>query len=131
MGNDDAYLCGLLVEAMVALKAFSQAIRAQCGLQLQVEKTEIYSRTELSTEQRQSLNKAGTEVEGKFFPGFICYRISIGHPSYKKEMLEEKAEESVKEMEEIGSILGNDSQALWVVLHQSIAHKMDYHLSLC
>ena len=54
------------------------------------------------------------------FPGFICYRISIGHPSYKKEMLKEKAKESVKEMEEIGSILGNDSQAIWGVLHQSI-----------
>ena len=23
-----------------------------------------------------------------------------------------------------------DSQALWVVLHRSLAHKMDYHLSL-
>ena len=47
------------------------------------------------------------------FPGFFCYRISIRHPSYKKEMLKEKAKESVKEM-------GNDSQAIWGVLHQSI-----------
>ena len=34
-------------------------------------------------------------------------------------------------MEEITEILAEDSQALWVVLHRSLAHKMDYHLSLC
>ena len=33
------------------------------------------------------------------------------------------------EVEEISEILSMDSQALWVVLHRSLAHKMDYHLS--
>ena len=45
-------------------------------------------------------------------------------------MLKERAEEIVKEAEEITEILCEDSQALWVVLHRSLAHKFDYHLSL-
>ena len=45
-------------------------------------------------------------------------------------MLRERAEEIVKEAEEITEILCEDSQALWVVLHRSLAHKFDYHLSL-
>ena len=96
-----------------------------------MQKNKIYSRVELSTEQRQGLKRAGVEVDKEFFPGFICYGIPIGHPSYKREMLRQKAEEQVEEMEEICSILGNDSQALWVVLHRSVAHRMDYHLSMC
>ena len=34
-------------------------------------------------------------------------------------------------MEQVATILAKDSQALWVALHRSLAHKMDYHLSLC
>ena len=34
-------------------------------------------------------------------------------------------------MEQVSKILAKDSQALWVALHRSLAHKMDYHLSLC
>jgi hypothetical protein len=101
------------------LETFKEAIRARCGLQLQVQKTEIYSRTELNQGQLQGMKRAGVEVGGEFFPGFVCYGIPIGHPSYLKATLEEKAEEVVGEMEEICSILGNDSQALWVVLHRS------------
>ena len=130
-GNDDGYVCAPLPVAMAALNRFSEAIRARCGLQLQVQKTEIYSRVELTTDQRQGMKRAGVEVGGEFFPGFICYGIPIGHPSYLKVMLEEKAEEVAGEMEEICSILDNDSHALWVVLNRSLAHKMDYHLSLC
>ena len=58
----------------------------------------------------RGLKRAGTEVEEEFFTGFICYGIPIGHPSYKKEMLEQKAEEVVEEMEEISSILGGHRQ---------------------
>ena len=35
------------------------------------------------------------------------------------------------DMEQVSKILAKDSQALWVALHRSLAHKMDYHLSLC
>ena len=38
---------------MAALNTFSEAIIVRCRLQLQVQKTEIYSRAELSTEQRE------------------------------------------------------------------------------
>ena len=34
-------------------------------------------------------------------------------------------------MEKVTSILSVDSQALWLALHRSLTHKMDYHLSFC
>ena len=77
------------------------------------------------------MKRAGVETKGGFAPGFLCYGIPVGSPEYVSHMLEEKAQEVVSEVEEITEILGEDSQALWVVLHRSLAHKMDYHLSLC
>ena len=76
------------------------------------------------------MKRAGVMLEGGFAPGFVCYGIPIGSSEYVSTMLEAKAEEVVQEVEEITEILGADSQALWVVLHRSIAHNMDYHLSL-
>ena len=77
------------------------------------------------------MKRAGVATERGFAPGFLCYGIPIGSPEYVSHMLEAKAQEVVSEVEEITEILGEDSQALWVVLHRSMAHKMDYHLSLC
>ena len=43
----------------------------------------------------------------------------------------EKGLEVQRDMEQVASTLSQDSQALWVALHRSLAHKLDYHLSLC
>ena len=70
-------------------------------------------------------------VEGRFEPGFICYGIPMGTDAYVSKALWEKAEEVKLDLEKVSNILAEDNQALWVALHRSIAHKMDYHLSLC
>ena len=129
-GNDDGYIIAPLAVATAALTKFKQGIKDRCGLHLQEEKTELYSPTELSAEELQGMKRAGVTLEEGFAPGFICYGIPIGSPEYVNHMLKIKAQEVVQEVEEITDILGDDSQALWVVLHRSVAHKMDYHLSL-
>ena len=71
-------------------------------------------------------------VEGRFEPGFICYGIPMGSDAYVGKALWEKAAgRQPGDLEKVTSILAKDSQALWVTVHRSIAHKMDYHLSLC
>ena len=69
-------------------------------------------------------------IESSFEPGFLCYGIPVGTPAYCRHMLQDKAFEVVQAAEEMCNVLGNDKQVLWVVLHRSIQHKMDYHLSL-
>ena len=36
-----------------------------------------------------------------------------------------------KNINKVVDTLAKDNQALWVALHRSLAHKMDYHLALC
>ena len=55
----------------------------------------------------------------------------MGTDAFVKQALENKATDVKRDMEQVSKILAKDSQALWVALHRSLAHKMDYHLSLC
>ena len=130
-GNDDGYVVAPLDVAKAGIVRFKLGMRDRCGLQLQEDKTELFSSRELNEEELGGMKRAGVATEGGFAPGFLCYGIPIGSTEYVKHMLESKAQEVVREVEEITEILGEDSQALWVVLHRSLAHKMDYHLSLC
>ena len=57
--------------------------------------------------------------------------IPLGSNNYVRMALCQKAEEVKSDVEKVADILSRDSQALWVALHRSLAHKMDYHLSLC
>ena len=130
-GNDDGYVIAPLEVARAALSNFKLKIRDRCGLHLQEDKTELYSQRELTPAELNGMKRAGVQLDGGFAPGFVCYGIPVGSPQYVNHELKKKAEEVVNEVEEITEILGEDSQALWVVLHRSLAHKMDYHLSLC
>ena len=46
-------------------------------------------------------------------------------------MLNQKAVEVVKAVEDVCRVLGEEKQSLWLVLHRSLQHKRDYHLALC
>ena len=70
-------------------------------------------------------------VTGAFQPGFIRYGIPLGTDAYVGQALCEKGLEVQSDMKQVASTLSQDSQALWVALHRSLAHKLDYHLSLC
>ena len=51
---------------------------ARCGLQLQEEKTELYSQRELTREELNGMKRAGVHLEKGFDTGFM-----LRHPSWK------------------------------------------------
>ena len=60
------------------------------------------------------------------------YNIPVVTNSYVGEALRKKGLEVKRTWSRwVASTLQQDSQALWVALHHSLAHKLDYHLSLC
>ena len=70
-------------------------------------------------------------MDGQFQPGFICYGIPVGSDAYVRHTLWDKAREVERDVNKVVDTLTKDIQALWVALHRSLAHKMDYHLALC
>ena len=64
-------------------------------------------------------------MDGVFQPGFDCYGIPLGTNAFVTRVLQENAVEVKRGMEVVADILSEDSQALWVALHRSLAHKMD------
>ena len=70
-------------------------------------------------------------MDGQFQPGFICYGIPVGSDAYVRHTLWDKAREVERDVNKVVDTLTKDNQALWVALHRSLAHKMDYHLALC
>ena len=130
-GNDDGYGCGPANVVFPALARLAASLRDECGLTLQKEKTEIFSWGDLPAGTPAELKRAGKVVAGVFQPGFDCYGIPLGTDAYVGQALWEKGLEVMRDMEKVASTLSQDSQALWVALHRSLAHKLDYHLSLC
>ena len=130
-GNDDGYGCGPPHVVFPALARFEAALRDECGLTLQRQKTEIFAWGDLPPDTPVELKRAGELVDGVFQPGFDCYGIPVGTDAYVGQALKEKGLEVKRDMEQVASTLHQDSQALWVALHRSLAHKLDYHLSLC
>ena len=104
-GNDDGYVIGPLEVAGPALRDFKHSLRERCGLQLQEDKTELYSQRELTPAELNGMKKAGVQLEDGFAPGFVCYGIPVGSPQYVNHELMKKADEVVKEVEEISEIL--------------------------
>ena len=63
-------------------------------------------------------------------PGFTCYGVEIGSPGFVKHMLRQRLMRLEGEIDNIMSLLKNDKQAAWVVLSSSLAHTLDYTLTL-
>ena len=130
-GNDDGYIVGPPEKVFQALEEFSNNVRQRCSLHLQESKTEVFAWGELPAVTPPTMKRAGIQEGSSFHPGFLCYGIPVGSNTYVRAVLEEKAKEISTTAEEVASILGEDAQALWVVLHRSLSNKLDYHLTLC
>ena len=130
-GNDNGYGIGEADQVFSALARLETRLREDCGLVLQRDKTEIFAWGELPANTPPELKRAGAMVDGRFEPGFICYGIPLGSDSYVRHALWTKAAEVERDINKVVEVLAEDSQALWVAIHRSLAHKMDYHLSLC
>ena len=94
-------------------------------------KREVYSSNGILPEGTpEGLLNAGTMVDGKWEPGFICYGAPIGSDQYVLAMLDEKLAEVKEEVKKMCVILKDERQALWTVLRSSISKKLYYWLSL-
>ena len=130
-GNNDGYICGPDNVVFPALARLEATLRDECGLSLQWKKSEIFSWGDLPAGTPTELKRAGKVVAGVFEPGFDCYGIPLGTDAYVGQALWEKALEVKRDIDQVAHTLSQDSQALWVALHRSLAHKLDYHISLC
>ena len=131
-GWDDGYLVGEAAEVFQALDQFAHDVLVNCGLRLQLAKTEVYcSGQDLPPETPPGLVRAGCLVTGSFHPGMICYGVPIGSDEYVKHMLDVKVSELETQAHTMCELLGQEKQALWSVLRSSLSSKLDYWLTLC
>ena len=131
-GNDDGYAIGPAGILFPAIAKFAADIREKHLLQLQVRKTEVFSWSGLlPPEAPGDMKVAGTSVEGIFYPGMIVYGIPVGCDQYVKQMLNEVVDDIASEISRVQEVLTGESQAMWAVLNSSLAHKLDWHLTLC
>ena len=128
--SDDGYLFGPATEVCAAYLKFEEDIFQRCGLRIQREKTVVYTRGELPPETPPGLQRAGTEIEGVFYPGFECVGVAIGSEEYVRNWLGEKVDEIEGEVDKICSLLEEDLQAKWTILLASTQQKFGYWLSL-
>ena len=111
-GNDDGYGCGPANVVFPALARLEVALREECGLTLQRQKTEVFSWGELPPGTPGELRRAGSVVAGEFEPGFDCYGIPLGSDAYVGQALWEKGLQVKRDMEQVAATLSQDSQAL-------------------
>ena len=60
----------------------------------------------------------------------VVYGIPVGSDSYVRYMLEKVVEDVGSQVEKVQELLADESQAMWGVLSSSLAHKLDWHLTL-
>ena len=98
-GNDDGYGCDPSEVVFPALERFERAIKEECGLTLQRQKTEVFAWGELPPDTPPELKRAGMTVDGVFEPGFDCYGIPLGTNAFVRHTLQQKAAEVKRDME--------------------------------
>ena len=128
-GWDDGYLIGPPEAVYAALESFSRDVSENCGLVLQRTKTEVFNEIN-DTQPQNGLAAAGIMIDNKWEPGMLCYGVPVGTDKYVMHMLNRKVDELEKEVATISEILEDERQAMWAVLRSSIAHKLDYWLTL-
>ena len=131
-GNDDGYAIGPPDILFPAIARFAQDIKEKHLLELQVVKTEVFSWSErLPPEAPADMKVAGVQVEEVFHPGMIVYEIPVGSDMYVQHMLDSAVSDIASEVMQVQEVLAGESQAVWSILLSSLAHKLDWHLTLC
>ena len=131
-GNDDGYAIGPANVLFPAIAQFAQKVQEKHLLHLQVQKTEVFSWSGiLPPEAPPDMKIAGVMVDNVFCPGMVVYGIPVGSDPYVRHMLGEVVEDVASQVERVQEVLAGESQAMWGVLNSSLAHKLDWHLTLC
>ena len=130
-GNDDGYALGPPASVFPAVQQFKEALQEHCSLTLQLDKCKVYHESGLMPPGAPpDMKRAGSLVNGEWCPGFLCYGVAIGSPTYVRNMLSEKVEVLKDEVDKVMGLLKNDNQAAWVLLSTSLSKQLDYSLTL-
>ena len=130
-GNDDGYAITSAAVVFGAVAEFTTNIFENCGLALQLTKTKIYQVTgQRPPEAPAVMPLAGVKVEEEWLPGFTCYGVEIGTQAYVRHKLGEKAKKLISDINKVMYLLRYHHQAAWVLLSTSLAHQLDYSLTL-
>ena len=91
---DDRYVAGPPALVFPAIRKFEEDTYNKCVLTLQRTKCKVFSWTgEMPNNVIPGFTLAGTEVDGRFEPGFICVGAPIGTDSHVKNMMRKKVSE--------------------------------------
>ena len=127
--SDDGYLVGPPRETTIAFNTFRQDIEQFCGLTLQANKCELFTRNGDKPEGCVSeVSLGGVMVDGSWEPGFVCVGVPVGTDEYVREMMRKKMTDLREEAARASRVLGEERQSLWTVLRSSTLHKLDYWL---
>ena len=130
-GNDDGYVIGPLEVIFAATDKFLRNVAAKHGLDHNVLKTKCYHISGgIPPQAPRNMASAGSLLNGVWFPGFLCYGVAIGSKGFVDHFLGSKIKQLSNEMDKVMEILKDDNQAAWVLLLTSLAHQLDYSLTL-
>ena len=125
-GNDYGYAIGPANILFPAITKFAKDIKEKHLLELQVQKTEVFSWTGLlPPEAPPGMKIAGITLDSTLHPGMVVFGIPVGSDPYVQHMLEEVVDEIASQVEQVKDVLAGESQAIWSILHSSLSHKLD------
>ena len=126
-GHDDVFVQGPAEIVIPAVTRFAKAIWERCHLQLQWDKSCIFTWTGiLPVGTPEGVKIAGKIVDGTFEAGFDCYGVPIGTEKYISSEIKEIAVMIVADAHKTVEVLSSNKQALWTALRLSICQRFQY-----
>ena len=127
-GHDDVMAQGPAAVVIPAVQKFARTIWERCHLQLQWEKSCIFSWDgQLPAGTPDGVELAGKLIDDNFEVGFDCYGVPMGTDKYIETELMERAKEIVADAKKATELLSCNRHALWSALRLSIAQRFQYH----
>ena len=136
-GHDDVFAQGPAHVVIPAVVRFAKAIWDRCHLQLQWNKSCIFSWSGILPEGTpEGVELAGKEVDGVFESGFDCYGVPMGTNKFVESELMVLAKVIAEDAKKTRELLVTNKQALWSTLRLSTAQRFQFlcqhvHPSLC
>ena len=110
-----------------AVIRFSEAIWKRCHLQLQWEKSAIFSWSgKLPEGSPTGVKLAGRMIDDRFENGFDCYGVPIGSEKYITSEIKDIAVSIANDAMKTVEVLSTNKQALWAALRLSVSQRFQY-----
>ena len=111
------YAIGQPKVVLLVVVRIQQDLKNRCGLDMQWNKTEWFSRvSELPVLVPPELKLAGIQHNINLFWGFMCYGITLGSYDFVSQQFQQKRKEIIDYSVSMLEMLSGDRQALWAML---------------